>query len=53
MIILVTGGTGFIGSNLCSILVKNTENHIICLDNNFTGSLKIFNILEIYSILNL
>ncbi len=40
MIILVTGGTGFIGSNLCSILVKNTENHIICLDNNFTGSLK-------------
>ena len=40
MIILVTGGTGFIGSNLCSTLVKNTENHIICLDNNFTGSLK-------------
>ena len=40
MIILVTGGTGFIGSNLCSELVKNEENHIICLDNNFTGNLK-------------
>ena len=39
MIILVTGGTGFIGSNLCSELVKNKENHVICLDNNFTGNL--------------
>ena len=39
MIILVTGGTGFIGSNLCRELVKNKDNHIICLDNNFTGSL--------------
>ena len=40
MIILVTGGTGFIGSNLCSELVKNEENHVIWLDNNFTGNLK-------------
>ena len=39
MIILVTGGSGFIGSNLCNELVKNKSNHIICLDNNFTGSL--------------
>lgn len=39
MIILVTGGTGFIGSNLCSELVKNSKNHVICLDNNFTGDL--------------
>ena len=40
MIILVTGGTGFIGSNLCNELVKNKDNHIICLDNNFTGNIK-------------
>lgn len=38
--ILVTGGTGFIGSNLIRELIKNKENHILCLDNNFTGSLK-------------
>ena len=35
--ILVTGGAGFIGSNLCKRLVK--EGHdVICLDNYFTGS---------------
>lgn len=39
MIILVTGGTGFIGSNLCRELCKNKSNHILCLDNNFTGTL--------------
>jgi len=39
MIILVTGGTGFIGSNLCRELCKDSKNHILCLDNNFTGSL--------------
>ena len=38
--ILVTGGTGFIGSNLIKELIKNKENHILCLDNNFTGSLE-------------
>ena len=37
--ILVTGGAGFIGSNLCRRLLK--ENHrVICLDNLFTGTLK-------------
>ena len=50
MIILVTGGTGFIGSNLCRELVKNKENHIICLDNNFTGSLN--NIKDLVSLNN-
>ena len=39
-IILITGGTGFIGSNLIKELIKNKENHILCIDNNFTGSLK-------------
>jgi len=35
--ILVTGGAGFIGSNLCERLVKE-GNDVICLDNFFTGS---------------
>lgn len=36
--ILVTGGAGFIGSNLCRELIKNKENKVICLDNYSTGS---------------
>lgn len=35
--ILVTGGAGFIGSNLCERLL-NEGNDVICLDNFFTGS---------------
>ena len=38
MNILITGGTGFIGSNLSRSLVQNTNYQIICLDNNITGS---------------
>jgi UDP-glucuronate decarboxylase len=38
MKILVTGGTGFIGSNLCQKLIER-GNYVICLDNNFTGSM--------------
>ena len=34
--ILVTGGAGFIGSNLCESLVKN-GNEVVCLDNFATG----------------
>jgi len=38
--ILVTGGAGFIGSHLCKKLTEDENNHVICLDNLFTGSLK-------------
>ncbi len=34
--VLVTGGAGFIGSNLCEDLLKN-GNHVVCLDNLSTG----------------
>lgn len=35
--ILVTGGAGFIGSHLCTRLIKDGHS-VICLDNYFTGS---------------
>lgn len=34
--VLVTGGAGFIGSNLCEDLLQN-NNEVICLDNFSTG----------------
>jgi len=34
--VLVTGGAGFIGSNLCEDLLKN-NNKVVCLDNFSTG----------------
>ena len=37
-IILVTGGAGFIGSNLCERLAKDGNNEIYSLDNYSTGS---------------
>jgi UDP-N-acetylglucosamine 4-epimerase len=36
--ILITGGAGFIGSNLCDYFIAK-NNHIICLDNLSTGKL--------------
>lgn len=39
--IIVFGGAGFIGSNLCIHLIKQSEqNHVICVDNMITGSRK-------------
>ncbi len=35
--ILVTGGAGFVGSNLCERLVQDPDNYVIALDNLFTG----------------
>ncbi len=35
--ILVTGGSGFLGSHLCERLLKDGAN-VICLDNFFTGA---------------
>ena len=35
--ILVTGGSGFVGSHLCERLLKD-GNEVICMDNFFTGS---------------
>lgn len=37
--ILITGGTGFIGTNLC-IRLLGEGNKIICVDNNYTGRLE-------------
>ncbi len=36
---LVTGGTGFIGSNICKLLI-NKNNNVKIFDNNSRGSLK-------------
>lgn len=35
---LVTGGTGFIGSNICQLLV-NANYNVKIFDNNFRGSI--------------
>ena len=40
-IIVVTGGAGFVGSNLISLLIKKTNFKIVSLDNYSTGSKKI------------
>ena len=39
MKILITGGAGFIGSNLCEALLAN-NNKVVCLDNFATGKVE-------------
>jgi len=39
-IIVVTGGAGFIGSNLIKYLIKKTKYKIISIDNYSTGTKK-------------
>lgn len=38
--ILITGGAGFIGSNLCEYFLSSNNYHVVCLDNLSTGYLK-------------
>lgn len=47
--ILVTGGAGFIGSNLCEFLV-NKGHYVVCLDNFSTGHMEnIVDLIEDHS----
>ena len=39
-IIIVTGGAGFIGSNLINLLIKKTTYKIISIDNYYSGTKK-------------
>ena len=49
MKILVTGGAGFIGSNLCEYLLGNGH-EVVCLDNFVTGHIEnLLSLIEAYS----
>lgn len=46
--ILITGGSGFIGSNLCERLLQDKNNYVICVDNFYSSSKE--NILNIHKL---
>ena len=46
--VLVTGGAGFLGSHLCSYLIKK-KYKVICLDNFYTGDFQNIKNLEKYN----
>ena len=37
-VVVVTGGAGFLGRNLCARLLKNNDTIVYCIDNLITGS---------------
>ena len=39
-IIVITGGAGFVGSNLILLLIRKTKFKIISIDNYSTGTIK-------------
>ena len=39
-LIIITGGAGFVGSNLIEFFLKKTKKNLISLDNYSTGSIK-------------
>ena len=39
-VIVVTGGAGFVGSNLINLLIKKTKFKLISIDNYSSGSKK-------------
>ena len=39
-IIVVTGGAGFVGSNMISLILSKTKYSIISIDNYSTGNIK-------------
>ena len=39
-IIVITGGAGFVGSNLISLLLKKTNYKLVSIDNYSSGSKK-------------
>ena len=49
---LITGGAGFIGTNLCKRLLKDGKK-VICVDNLFTGKMRNIEPLRIIQILSL